>query len=135
MSSPERSMSRRNGPVAHGWFRDAEWQAATAGVVAWPGDPPQCWRKGLLAALVSRDEITPGDERWHISVQHRDRVPAWNELAAAGHELRPGVVFAIGVPPRSWWINVHEHVLHLWELRDAAFVEQWKLERQGHTPS
>lgn len=97
---------------------------------------PTAWEKGgELFALMSRDEIEPGDVRWHISVQHRERVPTWSEVAATGHELRPGVVFVLGVPPKSWWINVHPRVLHLWELRDRALCDQWRAERQGHTPS
>lgn len=91
-----------------------------------------------LHALLSRDDIavngTP-DDRWHISLRHEERVPSWDELAAAGHELRPGVCFAIGVPPRSWWVNVHENVLHLYEIKDDNLTDQWRAEAQGHTPT
>jgi hypothetical protein len=37
--------------------------------------------------------------------------------------------------PRSWWINVHENCLHLWELRDANLEAQWRSEAQGHKPT
>lgn len=116
------------------WQRDREWEAALP-AAGWNGERPTAWRKGELQALVSRDEIAPGDMRWHISLAHRDRVPNWNELAGTAHALRPGVPFAIGVPPRSWWINVHKNILHLYELKDANLIAQWRLERQGHTPS
>jgi hypothetical protein len=97
--------------------------------------------RGLIA-IRSYDNISygtpnPPDWRWHISVRNaRDgRVPTWDELAFTGHSIRPGVAFALGVPPRSWWINVHEHVLHLWQLKDDALLEQWRSEAQGHTPT
>jgi hypothetical protein len=88
-----------------------------------------------LIALRTRDEIEPDDWRWHISLRHKERVPTWDELARAGHELRPGVCFCIGVPPRSWWMNLHENVLHLYELKDEALMAQWRAESQhGATP-
>ena len=142
MSSAARAMRRREQratvSAGEGWQLDNEWQADVR-VMAWSrtgGDAPMCWRKGLLSAIVSRDHLQ-GDAvaRWHVSVSHRDRVPSWEEMAEAAHELRPGVPMAIGVPPRSWWINVHPHVLHLWELRDTALVEQWRGERRGDRPS
>jgi hypothetical protein len=93
-----------------------------------------------LTALMSRDPIADDDERWHISLRYGDvgrdgRVPSWEELVATAHELRPGVPFVVGVPPRSWWMNVHPHVLHLWELRDRPLLEQWRAERQGDRPT
>lgn len=126
------------------WKRDHAWEHEmhkTLGaemIAAWPGGPPTCWRKGMLAAMMSRDDVSSdrsGDLRWHISLQHQDRVPGWQELSMAGHELRPGVVFCVGVPPKSWWINVHENVLHLWELRDEALVGQWRFEGRGDQPT
>ena len=105
------------------WKRDRAGEAAMlvaargAGLPEdqeWPGVAPQAYSKGdLLFALVSRDEIAKDDQRWHISLRHKSRIPTWEELVMAGHELRPGVVFVIGLPPKSWWINVHPHVLHL----------------------
>ena len=128
------------------WKRNSEWQRLVPG--AWdsplsiPGAwdsplsvAPVCWEKGDLAAIVSRDEITPGDARWHISLQHRLRVPTWNELAEAAHALRPGVPFVIGVPPKSQWINVHERVLHLFELKDQGLIDQWRFEGRGDIPT
>lgn len=107
------------------WVPDLDWQAnldrllAERGQADWPGgEPPRAMRSG-----------------WHIALAHRDRIPVWEELAACAHDLRPGVPFALGVPPRSWWINVHPHVLHLWELRDWPLIEQWKAERRGDRPT
>jgi hypothetical protein len=88
-------------------------------------------------ALVGREPLAPpdGDLRWHISLRAADRIPTWEELSATAHELRPGVPFVVGVPPKSWWINVHEHVLHLWEPRDPNLLAQWQAERRGDTPT
>ena len=86
-------------------------------------------------ALLSRDSIDEEDERWHISVAGRGRVATWDELVEAAHEIRPGVVFVVGVPPRSWWMNVHPNVLHLWELKDENLAEQWLFERMGMKPT
>lgn len=95
-------------------------------------------RRGLVAFL-SYDEIARGDRRWHISLRYEDRgrgrVPTWAELVQAAHDLRPGVPFAVGVPPRSYWLNVHPDVLHLWELHDESLLAQWRAERQGQRPS
>lgn len=137
MSSAARAMRRRN-EASSGWQRDHEWQRSLEGALTdWPdgAEPPTCWRRGPLAALVGREPVGKDDPRWHISVQHQDRVPSWEEMVQAAHALRPGIVFVIGVPPRSWWMNIHPHVLHLWELRDEALIGQWRFEGQGHEPS
>jgi hypothetical protein len=89
----------------------------------------------VLHALVSREEWRPGDERWHISFSGPDRVPTWNEIAEGCHELRPGVPFVLGVPPRSMWMNVHKDVLHAWESKDDAMIEQWKINARGDRPT
>ena len=88
--------------------------------------------------LRSRDNIgiqhVP-DWRWHFSVSGHDDVPCWRDLVAIAHEVRPAVCFVVGVPPRSWWLNVHPHRLHLYESRDINLMAQWKAEAQGHAPS
>jgi hypothetical protein len=86
-------------------------------------------------AIVSRDELVPGDDRWHLSISGENDVPPWSVIATIGHDLRPGVPMALGVPPRSWWINVHPHTLHLWELNDENLIDQWRAERRGQTPT
>lgn len=89
-----------------------------------------------FSVLLTRDELQPGDERWHLSIAGVDgKVPDWDDIAALAHRLRPGVTFAIGVPPKSWWLNIHPGCLHLWELRDRALEDQWRAERRGDTPS
>jgi hypothetical protein len=96
-----------------------------------------------LTALVGREPYGDYDEpdlRWHISVRSGDpgidgRVPTWDELVDAAHELRPGVCFVVGIPPRSWWMNVHPHVLHLVETRDRHLVESFREEARGDRPT
>ena len=106
-----------------------------------PGTPvPQRYivgplNKPALMALVSRDEIERDDPRWHISVSRSDRIPSWEELVDAAHQIRPGVVFVVGIPPKSWWMNIHPYCLHLWETRDPALVAQWRSERRGDEAS
>lgn len=75
------------------------------------------------------------DLRWHISVSGEKDVPRWKDLVAIAHRLRPGVCFVVGVPPRSWWLNVHPHCLHLWEVRDPNLTDQWRFESRGDKPS
>lgn len=101
-----------------------------------PGARAYTAANGRLSILLSRDEIAPGDTRWHLSIAGQDnQVPAWNELVELAHKLRPGVVWVVGIPPREWWLNVHEGCLHLWQLDDPALEDQWRSERQGHTPT
>lgn len=126
------------------WARDIEWeqaveeQARQRGVplphFAGAGPGFRCHRAGLLAAIVSRDDYGDGP-RWHVSVSHDNRIPNWEELVDAAHDLRPGVPFVVGIPPRSWWMNVHPRVLHLVELHDEALVQQWRHEGLGQTPT
>lgn len=85
--------------------------------------------------LTTRDQIEMGDLRWHLSISGERTVPPWNVMVAIAHAVRPGVCFVIGVPPRSWWLNLHPNVLHLWELKDEGLLDQWKTEAQGHAPS
>lgn len=106
-----------------------DWRAAGLAV------PERYQTRSGLVALVSRDPIPNGGDRWHISVTAQGRVPKWAELADCAHELRPGVVFVLGLPPKSWWINVHEYCLHLYETRDQPLIEQWRFEGRGDTPT
>lgn len=91
-----------------------------------------------LHAMVGRENIGAEGEpdwRWHVSVSAQQDVPGWADLVAVAHRLRPGVPFVVGVPPRSWWINVHPHVLHLWETADDHLIRQWRREARGDAPS
>lgn len=105
-------------------------------------EPPRAYQKAGLTALVGREPFDHAGEdiRWHISVRYGDpgrdgRVPTWEELVQTAHELRPGVVFVVGVPPRSWWMNVHPNVLHLHETRDELLINQYRANAAGMVPS
>jgi hypothetical protein len=105
-------------------------------------NPPEVWdHRDGRSALLGREPIGNDDEwRWHITVRHgsigsHGRIPSWEELVATAHELRPGVVFVVGIPPRSWWINAHPHVVHLWETTDAHLIEQWRRARREDRPT
>lgn len=95
----------------------------------------------LYNVLVSRDPLphqlllNDPDFRWHISVSGTNAVPEWRHLVAIAHQLRPGICFVIGVPPKSWWLNVHEFTLHLWELNDPNLINAWRSERRADTPN
>jgi hypothetical protein len=77
-----------------------------------------------LAAIRGRER-----GRWHLSISHRDRVPTWGEIGFARDALLPaGTWMMIPHPPRQHWMNVHPHVLHLWEFHDEVLIEQFKLD-------
>lgn len=112
------------------------WEQQTGGAPA----PKAYQHPNGLTAVVSRDEIAKDDLRWHISLRYGNpgidgRVPTWEEMVSTAHELRPGVVFVVGIPPRSWWMNVHPDVLHMTESKDEALIASWRAEGQGHTPT
>ena len=117
-----------------GWERDYEHEAAMRAAALsvtegeWKGEAPKAYRMGALRAIVSRDEVAPGDLRHHVSLSRQDRVPTFDELAKCVHSLRPGVMFCIPLPPRSMWLNIHENCLHAHEIHDEPLVEQWRRE-------
>jgi hypothetical protein len=120
------------------WTRDPEWDETVARQAKLVNidNPPIAWRKTPMQALLGREFIEGDPEpRWHLSVAHRDRIPTWTELVDAAHALRPGVVFTIGLPPRSWWLNYDERVIHLWEIRDPELVAHWAAGARGDSPS
>jgi hypothetical protein len=78
---------------------------------------------------IARDRDIP-DRRWHVSVGGRGALPSWQAFVAIVHEVRPGVVFCLPMPPPSQWINIAEHVLHAWEIADQPLADQWRIEGQ-----
>jgi hypothetical protein len=118
-------------------FEDApDWVAAMQALALDVQAAQRAFVRGQeFHVLTSRDEIKPGDVRWHLSISGERKVPPWDVMVAIAHAARPGVCFVIGVPPRSWWMNIHPNVLHLWELCDEALLSQWKAESQGHEPT
>lgn len=72
------------------------------------------------------DQAGEADYRWHLSIAGTTRVPRWDEMVSLAHALRPGVMFCIPLPPRSFWLNEHELCLHVWEVKDAALEQSWR---------
>lgn len=68
------------------------------------------------------------DQRWHISISHPWRHPTWDELGVAKDALLPDLFMCVPHPPRAYWLNIHEHCFHLWEIRDDNLKAQWKYE-------
>lgn len=61
----------------------------------------------------------------HISVSLKNRNPNWDEMCFVKEKLlgdeMPAVQFH---PPRSEYVNEHEHCLHIWASED--FSELWR---------
>jgi hypothetical protein len=105
-----------------------------------PGAPPPrlFTTDDGLRALIAREPCggRPDDPlRWHISISHERRVPTWVEIRDACHQLRPGVMFSVGVQPLSMWMNEHEFVLHAWETVDDALFEDARANARGDKPT
>lgn len=91
-------------------------------------------------AFVGREPYGKDDWRWHISLRAGElevdgRPPTWDEMVDTAHALRPGVPFIVGIPPRSFWMNIHPHVLHMIETRDEPLLEQWRANARGDKPT
>lgn len=86
----------------------------------------KAYTNGHLAVIVSIDDP---DERYHLSISHRRRMPTWDEIGQARRELLPpDLHFCIPHPPEKFWINVHPYCLHLWEIRDEKLTKAWEWE-------
>jgi hypothetical protein len=108
------------------------------GVVA-PAGGDRMW--GVLdgqryCVLLSHDPIDDpgGEKRWHVSVSNEAHlgaghdVPTWRDFVAIVHQVRPGVPFVVGIPPRNMWMNKNPNVLHALETRDVLLVRRWEAE-------
>lgn len=64
--------------------------------------------------------LPPGArELWHISISHPYRYPTWDEIADLRYLLCPeDITMAMLLPPPERYVNVHEHVFHLWQIED-----------------
>ena len=80
---------------------------------------------GEVSVLTSRDTVYPGDLRWHISISCKDRDPTWEEIKHIQNRLKPDLFFCMPMPPEKYWLSIHEHAYHLWEIRDDNLVQQW----------
>jgi hypothetical protein len=80
-----------------------------------------------LRVIVGREPIGPaGAVQWHMSISstwvecHRatpDRYPTWDEVAEARERYLPDeLTFAMILPPRSEYVNLHATTFHLHEV-------------------
>jgi hypothetical protein len=94
---------------------------------------------GRYSVFVTHDNLAgpaaPPDHRWHISVAGEHDIPPWPAMAAIVHEARPGVPFALPLPPQSQWLNFNRRVLHVYEVRDELLTAQWAFEGRGDRPT
>lgn len=53
----------------------------------------------------------------HLSISHADRYPTWDEIHQARYELLPKEkTFAMILPPKKEYVNVHNNCFHLHEI-------------------
>jgi hypothetical protein len=118
-----------------GWKRIPNHPAFLRGWAEANGEvpAPNMFKRGPVNALVGREPW--GGDRWHLSISADGRLPTWDEIVETAHALRPGVPFVMGVPPRSWWMNIQPYTLHLWETHDAPLVDEWRQNSRGDVPS
>ena len=78
----------------------------------------RCFVKGPLRAIISKDL-----GRWHMSISCSDRHPTWEEIKQARYDLLPDDIFMVQIlPPKKYFVNVHPHTFHLWELREPELI-------------
>jgi hypothetical protein len=57
----------------------------------------------------------------HVSISRTDRVPNWYEMCQIKELFFEEDEWAMQVhPPRSEWVNNHEHCLHLWSPHEGG---------------
>jgi hypothetical protein len=78
------------------------------------------FQMGDCAILVSQEPLGPqGELRWHLSISHPSRYPAWDEIKTARYVLTPPeVTMALILPPPDEYVNVpaQDNVFHLHEI-------------------
>lgn len=61
--------------------------------------------------------ITNENNLLHLSVSHRTRYPTWDEIKEVRYALLPdGKTFAILLPPKAQYVNLHPNCFHLHEV-------------------
>lgn len=72
------------------------------------------------------------ERRWHLSVSHPFRLPTWDEINAARDACIPADAWLCQpMPPKEFWVNLHPHVLHLWQVKDRELIAQWAFDGCG----
>lgn len=73
-----------------------------------------------LVVIVSGTTELDGKRWLHFSMSHGERIPAWEELFEAKEVFLGRDTYAVQViPPRSKYVNINPHVLHLFSCVDG----------------
>lgn len=68
----------------------------------------------------------------HLSVSRPTRLPTWGDLVIAREELGyTDRAFVQLLPPKSHWLNIAGHVLHLFHRIDAETVPRMLWDQEG----
>lgn len=62
--------------------------------------------------------------RYHLSIAHPKRYPAWEEISEAWYRVVPGAAERVGaliLPPLSRYLNVHEFCMQVHEIPGEEF--------------
>lgn len=74
--------------------------------------------------------LIDGKEWRHLSVSRRSRTPSHEDMVRAAEAFLDVDAVSLSIfPPRSQWVNVHEHCLHLWQPIGFDPVPDPQLER------
>lgn len=88
------------------------------------------FRFGACTILLGREPAgTHGEFRWHLTISHPDRHPAWDEIKTARYRLLgPNLAVAMILPRVKHYVNLpaQDHVFQLWEIDDPARI--WESE-------
>jgi hypothetical protein len=70
------------------------------------------FRWGKFNVIVSID-----DDKWHMSISLPNRDLTYEEIKQARYKFIPDdITVAMIFPPKSEFVNLHEHCFHLWEI-------------------
>jgi hypothetical protein len=85
------------------------------------GQKAKAWQhKNKLTVIMSVEDRRPGGIWWHISIAHPLGLPSWEQLVEVKEAFMGKEVKAMHLlPPRSQWMNVHPHCMHLWVRLDG----------------
>jgi len=77
--------------------------------------PTAVWRGSGFAVIASLD-ATPHGQLLHVSISHKRRHPAWEEIKHIRSLFFPDTIDVMMMLPQAAdYINAHEHCFHLWQ--------------------
>lgn len=82
----------------------------------------------ILRVLASSGDPESGVDWEHVSVSLKNRCPNWDEMCFVKDLFWDPEECVMQLhPPRSQWINVHPHCLHLWRPKNETIpLPPWK---------